>query len=263
MASWLDGIYLLWFPFRQYESRKTSFWLLLLSSFSHTAKRKCCMLTLAYSHQCAQLFSISPQSLLNPRLHKSISGDINVSPSLGTQFTMPPVDDYAHCTPGEGEKAFKTHGSPWADQAVCQGKVLCILSFITLARTISSVPSGTSAPTVPIHQKSITSVPSSTLVTSVTTVPIHQRTITSIPSGTLAPSAPSTSIHQRTITSAPSGTLVTSATTVTSVPIHQRTIRNDRHSHRFHSSIYYIKYTNRFKHNNRFIDYLRQFIARV
>jgi hypothetical protein len=96
---------------------------------------------------------------------------------------------------------------------------LCILSIITLARTITSVLSGTLVPSVP-------------------SVPIHQKSITSVPSGTLVPS-------------------------VTTVPIHQRTIRNDRHSHSFHSSIYYTKCTNHFKRNNRFIDCLRQFIARV
>jgi hypothetical protein len=211
VANWLNGMHLLCFPLSQSESRKTSSWLLLLSLFSHTPKIKCYVLALAYSHQCTQIFSISSQSLLNHRLRKSVSVGINVSQSVGTQFTMSPLGDCTHYTPGEGKKAFKTHGSSWANQAVCRGKVLCILSIITLARTIPSVPSGTlvptvpSIPSVPIHQKTIPSVSSDilvTTVTSVTTVPIHQKSIKSVPLGTLVTTVTTVPSHQKSIRSA-------------------------------------------------------------
>jgi hypothetical protein len=71
VVSWLDGIPFLWFPLSQSESR-ISFWPLLISSFSHVAKRWCCLIIPACLCQSAQPLSIFSQRLLNHRPRKSI-----------------------------------------------------------------------------------------------------------------------------------------------------------------------------------------------
>ncbi len=66
MENWLGGRPSLWFPLWQSESEKIPSWLLLRSSFSHAAKRRCCcLLALACSHQGTPLLGISSQRLFN------------------------------------------------------------------------------------------------------------------------------------------------------------------------------------------------------
>jgi hypothetical protein len=111
---------------------------------SSEIKRKYCMLTLARSHQCTQLFSISSQRPLNHRLRKSI-----------VVTTQEPIgrDPIHHVIL----------------RPVPSGTL--VTSATIGQRQLTSVPSGTLVTSVTIGHKQLTSVPSGTLATSVTSVP--------------------------------------------------------------------------------------------